>query len=187
MANHHLLEALAQRDPEKAEQVFSGESAFCPPESPAALAPVKRVAIFAEAFLPKVDGVSKTAYLTLRYLQQTGREVLVFAPDIAPSSVSGSQVIALPSLGIPAAPETPPRPTASGGRPPPQRLPARPDPPVQPGAALRQRDAGRAAESRPGDRQLPDRPARLHAALRHPLPEHRRPRSGCATSTTAAT
>lgn len=34
------------------------------------------------------------------------REVLVFAPDIAPSSVGGSQVIPLPSLGIPAAPET---------------------------------------------------------------------------------
>ncbi len=64
------------------------------------------MAIFAEAFLPKVDGVSKSAYLTLRYLQQTGREVLVFAPDISPSSVGGSQVIPLPSLGIPAAPET---------------------------------------------------------------------------------
>ncbi len=53
-----------------------------------------------------MDGVSKSAYLTLRYLQQTGREVLVFAPDIAPSSVGGSAVIALPSLGIPAAPES---------------------------------------------------------------------------------
>lgn len=64
------------------------------------------MAIFAEAFLPKVDGVSKTAYLTLRYLQQTGREVLVFAPDTAPSHIGASQVIPLPSLGIPAAPET---------------------------------------------------------------------------------
>ncbi len=106
MVNHHLFEALAQRDSETAEQAFSGESAFYPPASAAALAPVKRVAIFAEAFLPKVDGVSKSAYLTLRYLQQTGREVLVFAPDIAPSSVAGSSVIALPSLGIPAAPES---------------------------------------------------------------------------------
>ncbi len=106
MVNHHLYEALAQRDSELAEQAFSGESAFYPPASAAALAPIKRVAIFAEAFLPKVDGVSKSAYLTLRYLQQTGREVLVFAPDIAPSSVGGSSVIALPSLGIPAAPES---------------------------------------------------------------------------------
>ncbi len=62
--------------------------------------------MFAESFLPKVDGVSKTAYLTLRYLQATGREVMVFAPDTAPFSVGSSQVIPLPSLGIPAAPET---------------------------------------------------------------------------------
>jgi len=53
-----------------------------------------------------VDGVSKTAYLTLRYLQQTGRDVLVLAPDTAPPMVGPSRVIALPSLGIPAAPET---------------------------------------------------------------------------------
>lgn len=67
---------------------------------------MRRVAIFAEAFLPKVDGVSKTAFLTLRYLQETGRQVLVFAPDTAPQSVGSTQVIPLPSLGIPAAPET---------------------------------------------------------------------------------
>jgi glycosyltransferase involved in cell wall biosynthesis len=64
------------------------------------------VAIFAEAFLPKVDGVSKTAYLTLRYLKQTGREVIVFAPDISPPYVADTPVIALPSLGMIAAPET---------------------------------------------------------------------------------
>ncbi len=70
------------------------------------LAPVKRVAIIAEAFLPKVDGVSKTAFLTLRYLQQTGRETLVFAPDTAPPFVGDTEVVALPSLGLAQAPET---------------------------------------------------------------------------------
>ena len=59
-----------------------------------------------EAFLPKVDGVSKTAYLTLKYLKQTGREVIIFAPDIAPTEIEGSQVIPLPSLGVPNVPET---------------------------------------------------------------------------------
>lgn len=44
--------------------------------------------------------------MTLRYLQQTGREVIVFAPDTAPRSISGSRVVPLPSLGIPVAPET---------------------------------------------------------------------------------
>lgn len=70
------------------------------------LAPVKRVAIFAEAFLPKVDGVSKTAYLTMRYLKQTGRDVIVFAPDLAPHHIGDVPVVPLPSLGIPQAPET---------------------------------------------------------------------------------
>ncbi len=50
--------------------------------------------------------MTKTAYLTLRYLQQTGREVIVFAPDTSPTSIAGSRVVPLPSLGIPVAPET---------------------------------------------------------------------------------
>jgi len=56
--------------------------------------------------LPKVDGVSKTAYLTTRYLQATGREVLVFAPDIAPTHIGPSKVIPMPSIGVRVAPET---------------------------------------------------------------------------------
>ncbi len=90
----------------EAEQVFAREASLRAPDDTVARAPVKRVALFAEAFLPKVDGVSKTAYLTLRYLQETGREVVVFAPDIAPHTVRGSEVIPLPSVGLRAAPET---------------------------------------------------------------------------------
>jgi glycosyltransferase involved in cell wall biosynthesis len=67
---------------------------------------VKRVAVLTESFLPKVDGVVKTAFLTVRYLQETGREVLVFAPDIAVDQVGNSQVIPLPSISVPQAPET---------------------------------------------------------------------------------
>ncbi|KAB2862067.1 MAG: glycosyltransferase family 1 protein, partial [Anaerolineae bacterium] len=70
------------------------------------IAPVKRVAIFAEAFLPKLDGVSKSAYLTLQYLEKTGREVMIFAPDFAPTQVSSSRVVPLRSFGMPFAPET---------------------------------------------------------------------------------
>lgn len=69
-------------------------------------APVRRVAILAESFLPKVDGVAKTTVLTIRYLQETGREALVFAPDIAVDHVGDSQVIPLPSISLPQAPET---------------------------------------------------------------------------------
>ncbi len=67
---------------------------------------VERVAILTESFLPKVDGVVKTAYLTIRYLQATKRKVLVFAPDIAVEHVGESQVIPLRSISLPQAPET---------------------------------------------------------------------------------
>ena len=106
MASHRLLEVLNQFDPTEADRVFGGEFALAPPDPSIALAPVKRVAIIAEAFLPKVDGVSKTAYLSLRYLQQTGREVIVIAPDYAPTHIGESSVYAMPSFGVWVAPET---------------------------------------------------------------------------------
>lgn len=77
-----------------------------PPPSDAGLAPVKRVALFAEAFLPKFDGVAKTVLLTIRHLQLTGREVMIFAPDTAPETIGTSRVIPVPSLGMPLYPET---------------------------------------------------------------------------------
>ena len=92
--------------PEEIGRAFGEEYALRAPNPEVELAPVKRVAIIAEAFLPKVDGVAKTAWLTLRYLQQTGREVLVFAPDTAPPAVGSSDVVALPSLGLIMAPES---------------------------------------------------------------------------------
>ncbi|MCK6580375.1 MAG: glycosyltransferase family 1 protein [Anaerolineae bacterium] len=106
MALNDLFQALAQRDPAEAERAFAREAALHTPDPTVELARVKRVALFAEAFLPKIDGVSKTAYLTLRYLRDTGREVIVFAPDIAPHQVAGSEVIPLPSIGFPVAPES---------------------------------------------------------------------------------
>lgn len=56
--------------------------------------------------MPKVDGVTKSAYLALRYLRQTGREVLIFAPDISPDEIEGTRIIPLASLGVPGVPET---------------------------------------------------------------------------------
>ncbi len=106
MGEHRLLDALSQFDPQQIEQVFGDEYTLAPPNPAIELAPVKRVAIIAEAFLPKVDGVSKTAFLTLRYLQQTGREVLVFAPDTSPTAIGNTKVIPMPSLSMPSAPET---------------------------------------------------------------------------------
>jgi glycosyltransferase involved in cell wall biosynthesis len=106
MAANRLLEAFTQFDSYKADSIFGDEFAGDPLSVTGGLAPVKRVALFAESFLPKVDGVSKTAYLTLRYLQETGREVLVFAPDIAPTQLGASRIVPMPSLGFNIAPET---------------------------------------------------------------------------------
>jgi phosphatidylinositol alpha 1,6-mannosyltransferase len=106
MAGHRLFETLTQIDPQEAECYFRAEFAFDPSSLSLCPAPIQRVAIFTESFLPKVDGVSKTAYLSIRYLQETGREVLIFAPDIAPHRLGSSTVIPMPSLSIPSAPET---------------------------------------------------------------------------------
>lgn len=106
MTGSHLLEALHALSPEEAGAFFAAEGDLAPPDPAIALAPVKRIALFAEAFLPKVDGVSKTAFLALRYLQRTGRDVLVFAPDIAPPAIGDSRIIRLPSLGASIAPES---------------------------------------------------------------------------------
>ena len=106
MATNRLLKALGQINPDQAEQIYGSEFAFDLPNRLGSTSPIKRVAIFAESFLPKVDGVSKTAYLTTRYLQETGREVLVFAPDIAPTQIGPSKVVPMPSFGFKVAPET---------------------------------------------------------------------------------
>lgn len=106
MNTNRLFEALVNLDPSEIDQVFGHEADLLPSAAEVELSSVRRVAILAESFFPKVDGVAKTAYLTLRYLQKTGREVMVFAPDIAPSRVGPSQVVPLPSLGLPFAPET---------------------------------------------------------------------------------
>ena len=106
MATDRLLGRFEEFDPRHIEQVFGREFILKPADQSVTLAPVKRVALLTEAFLPKVDGVSKSAFLTLSYLKQTGREVLVFAPDIAPKHIGSTQIVPLPSVGFPRIPET---------------------------------------------------------------------------------
>ncbi|MBN1564641.1 MAG: glycosyltransferase family 1 protein [Anaerolineae bacterium] len=106
MNTNRLFQALTSLDPSEIDRIYGHEADLLPTADQVELSPVKRVAILTEAFFPKVDGVAKSAYLTLRYLQKTGREVMVFAPDISPSRVGSSQVVPMPSLGLPFAPET---------------------------------------------------------------------------------
>lgn len=105
MHNRRYLRLVRTPDAIQGDRVF-GVTQLVSSEEPPQLSSVKRVAILTEAFLPKVDGVTKTTYLTIRYLQETGREVLVFAPDISVGSVGASEVVALPSVGVPSHTET---------------------------------------------------------------------------------
>ena len=54
-----------------------------------------RVALFAETFLPKTDGVATTTCHLLEHLSRRGHQALVFAPDGAPERYAGMPVVAL--------------------------------------------------------------------------------------------
>ncbi|MEL6403274.1 MAG: glycosyltransferase family 1 protein [Chloroflexota bacterium] len=105
MVDNRLRRLFEARTETQGDDLF-GDYQLIDPDKPLNLAPAKRVAVLTESFLPKVDGVSKTSYLTVRYLQETGREVIVFGPDIAVDSVGDSEVVPLPSLAVPTATET---------------------------------------------------------------------------------
>lgn len=105
MVDHRVRQIFATRTTTQGDDLF-GHYELLPPLAPLHLAPIKRVALLTESFLPKVDGVSKTSYLTVRYLQETGRDVLIFAPDSAVPQVGNSEVVNLPSFSMPAATET---------------------------------------------------------------------------------
>ncbi|MGB7338450.1 MAG: glycosyltransferase family 1 protein [Phototrophicaceae bacterium] len=105
MVDNRLRRLLEARTQTQGDDLF-GNYELINRDKPLNLAPIKRVAVLTESFLPKVDGVSKTSYLTIRYLQETGRDVLVFGPDTAIPSVGNSEVVPLPSVAVPTATET---------------------------------------------------------------------------------
>ena len=105
MTDDRLNRLFEARTTTQGDDIF-GKYELVAPDQTLSLARIKRVAVLTESFLPKVDGVSKTTYLTVRYLQETGREVLIFAPDSSVPSVGASEVVGLPSVTMPAATET---------------------------------------------------------------------------------
>ncbi len=105
MVDNRLRRLYEARTQTQGDDLF-GTYELVNPAQPLNLAPIKRVAVLTESFLPKVDGVSKTTYLTVRYLQETGREVLVFGPDTSVPNIGDSEVVPLPSVSVPTATET---------------------------------------------------------------------------------
>jgi len=60
-----------------------------------------RIAIFAETFLPKLDGIANTLCHLLDYLQEQGHRALLFCPRGAPDTYAGTRVIGLPAMAFP--------------------------------------------------------------------------------------
>ncbi len=106
MRDQRLLENLQAQHDKDIDEFFGKPTLIDNLHSLQPFTPVNKVAIITESFLPKVDGVAKTTYHTIRYLQETGRKLLIFAPDIAVDHVGESTVIPLRSFSLPQAPET---------------------------------------------------------------------------------
>lgn len=71
-----------------------------------------RIALFTETFLPNVNGVAHTLCRILDYLQLHGHEAILFAPQGAPESYAGAEIVPLKGFPFPLYPEvnfTPPQ------------------------------------------------------------------------------
>jgi glycosyltransferase involved in cell wall biosynthesis len=64
-----------------------------------------RVAIIAEVFLPKIDGVVNRTLNLIRHLRQAGDEVMVICPRARGCTASPAQVVHFPSFSFPLYPE----------------------------------------------------------------------------------
>ncbi len=64
-----------------------------------------RVALFAETFLPKTDGVVTTTCHLLLHLSRRNHQAIVLAPDGAPSEFAGAHVLGLTGFNFPLYPE----------------------------------------------------------------------------------
>ena len=60
-----------------------------------------RVAIFAETFLPKWDGITNTLCRLLEHLEAEGHESIMFAPEGAPDRYASTQIFGYPAFHCP--------------------------------------------------------------------------------------
>ncbi|MBN1876354.1 MAG: glycosyltransferase family 1 protein [Anaerolineae bacterium] len=64
-----------------------------------------RIAIFAETFLPKWDGIANTLCHLLEYLVAHEHTALMFAPEGAPEHYAGAPIVGLPAFAFPFYPD----------------------------------------------------------------------------------
>ena len=65
----------------------------------------RRIALFSETFLPKVDGIANTLCRVLEHLERRGIESILFAPEGAPARYAATRVHGLPGVRFPLYPE----------------------------------------------------------------------------------
>lgn len=71
-----------------------------------------RIALISETFLPNVNGVVTTICRVLEHLQTEGHQAMLFAPQGAPESYAGAEIVPLSGMPLPLYPElmlTPPQ------------------------------------------------------------------------------
>jgi phosphatidylinositol alpha 1,6-mannosyltransferase len=64
-----------------------------------------RIGIFAETFLPKIDGITNTLCHLLEHLELRGHQALMFAPKGGPTYYAGAEIVGLPAIPLPLYPE----------------------------------------------------------------------------------
>ncbi len=64
-----------------------------------------RIALFAEVFLPKIDGIVHTICHLLDHLAKRGQTSLLFAPEGSPARYANTPIIGLPGISFPLYPE----------------------------------------------------------------------------------
>ncbi len=57
-----------------------------------------KIAMFTETFLPGTDGIVTRLCATLRYLEEEGHEVLLFAPSGGPKKYASATIVGIPAL-----------------------------------------------------------------------------------------
>lgn len=66
---------------------------------------MRRIALFTETFVPKVDGIVTRLKYTVEYLVRLGDEVVVFAPDGGVKEYKGAEVYGISGFPLPLYPE----------------------------------------------------------------------------------
>ena len=65
-----------------------------------------KVALVAESFLPRINGVTNSVLRSAEYLERQGHKAVVIAPGLAgPSQIGNVPIVRVPSVAVPGIPD----------------------------------------------------------------------------------